>query len=212
MKLNRKALIYAGLVITLGCPFLPISKWENEFASVSHLVGYEIIWWALVAVVLLYVLFVETRSLSSIGFRRPRMREFPIAIAAGILIVAGLAVIYFVILPALHLSEAQQMGTLLATPFWWRLISVVRAAVGEEVLYRGYAIERLQEITGSRAIAGVLSCALFTFAHVGPWGWAHLLIAGFGGGGLTVLYLWRRNLWVSMIAHAIVDGAAVLLQ
>jgi membrane protease YdiL (CAAX protease family) len=27
---------------------------------------------------------------------------------------------------------------------------------------------------------------------------------------LTLLYAWRRNLWVNMIAHFVIDGVAVL--
>lgn len=98
-----------------------------------------------------------------------------------------------------------------AQAIWWRLVSVVRAAVGEEVLFRGYGMERLQELSGSRVFALVFSCLVFTLEHVGPWGWNHLLVAGFGGIMLTLLYLWRRNLWVNIIAHFVVDGAAVLL-
>ncbi len=190
---------------------LPISRWEHEFAGVGHLVVYEIIWWTLVAAVLLYVTRVERRPLSSIGFRPFGFREIGIAVAAGVLTVAGLAAIYLVIFPAFHVNEAAQINTLLATPLWWRLISVVRAGVGEEVLYRGYAMERLQELTGSRAMAALVSCAIFALAHVGPWGWAHLFIAGFGGAVFTVLYLWRRNLWINIVAHTLVDGVAVLL-
>jgi membrane protease YdiL (CAAX protease family) len=37
-----------------------------------------------------------------------------------------------------------------------------------------------------------------------------VLVAGFGGLLFTLLYLWRRNLWVNIIAHAIVDGVAIL--
>jgi membrane protease YdiL (CAAX protease family) len=38
-----------------------------------------------------------------------------------------------------------------------------------------------------------------------------MLIAGFGGLLLTLLYVWRRNLWINIIAHFVVDGASVLL-
>jgi len=208
---KRSVLTIIGIVMALGVPALPLSRWENEFAGVGHLVGYEIIWWALVAFVLLYVRLVERRPLSSIGFRSPGIAGLLLAIPAGAVILAGLAAIYYVLFPALHISENQQMSQLIATPFWWRFISVIRAAVGEEVLFRGYAIERTQELTGSLTIASILSCAVFALEHVGPWGWGHLLIAGFGGAMLTLLYLWRRNLWVNVIAHFIVDGAVVLL-
>jgi membrane protease YdiL (CAAX protease family) len=208
---RRIVLSLGGLLITLGVPALPISKWEKEFASVKHLVGYEIIWWILVGFVLFFVLRVERRPLSSVGLQEPGIRGVLIAISAGIVILAGLAAIYYVVFPALHISESQSMNQLLATPYWWRFISVIRAAVGEEVLFRGYGIERLRELMGSLPLAAVLSCAVFTIEHVGRWGWSHLLIAGFGGVMLTALYLWRRNLWVNVISHFMVDGAAVLL-
>lgn len=210
MKFDTRKQMIVGLLFSFGFPMLPLSKWANEFASVRHLVGYEVIWWSMVAVMLLYVHFVEWRPLSSIGFRRLSLREAGVAIAVGIFTIAGLAFIYYVVLPALHLNEVPQMNAILATPLWWRLISVVRAAVSEEVLYRGYGIERLDELSGRRRFAAIFSWAAFTFAHVGYWGWAHLLIAGFGGGMLTLLYLWRRNLWVSMIAHALIDGVGVI--
>jgi membrane protease YdiL (CAAX protease family) len=115
-----------------------------------------------------------------------------------------------VILPKLGLSEAQQIDQLTAAPGWWLAISVVRAGVSEEVLFRGYPIERLQELTGSRLPAFGLPLIAFTLAHVGPWGWTHLIVAGFGGAMLTGLYVWRRNLWVSICAHCLIDGAAFL--
>jgi uncharacterized protein len=211
MTSTNKTLAFWGILFALGMPCLPISKWENEFAGTSHLIGYEIIWWAAIAALLLYVRLVEKRPLSSIGFRSIGMWDVIWAILSGILILAALAGIYYGILPALHLTEDQQVGQLLATPFWWRLISVIRAAVGEEVLFRGYAIERGQELTGSRTVAAGLSWMIFTLAHIGPWGWGHLLIAGVGGGVFTLLYLWRRKLWINIIAHFIVDGASVLL-
>jgi uncharacterized protein len=211
IKNRRTLLTLVGLLFTLGFPTLPISRWENEFANIRHLVGYEIIWWALIGLVLLYVRSVERRPLTSIGFRAPGVRGVLMAIAVGVVMLAGLAAIYYVLFPALHMSEGQQMNQLIATPFLWRFISVIRAAVGEEVLFRGYAIERLQELTGSRTVAAVLSCTVFSLAHVGPWGWSHLLIAGFGGIMLTALYLWRRNLWINIVAHFIVDGVVVLL-
>ncbi len=213
VKKDRRLLAIIGILLTLGFPALPVSEWENEFANVGHLIGYEIIWSTVVALVLLYVLLVEGRPLKSIGMRAPRVRDILLGIAAGVVIVAGLALIYYVLFPLLHVSESQenqQMNQLITTPLWWRFISVVRAAVAEEVLFRGYAIERLQELTGSVKIAATVSCAIFALEHVGQYGWTHLLIAGFAGAILTALYLWRRNLSGPMIAHFLVDGAAFL--
>ena len=125
--------------------------------------------------------------------------------------IAGLAGMYYGVLPALHLSESSQVDQLVATPFWWRLTSVIRAAIGEEVIFRGFAIERGREVFGSLRIASALSWIVFTLEHIATWGWSHVLITGFGGLLLTLLYVWRRNLWINVIAHFVVDGASVLL-
>ena len=199
----------AGVIFALGFPGFPISAFYDEFASVGHLVGYEAIWWAAIGLVLLYVRFAEHLPVTSIGLRKPSLRELGIGALAGIVILAGLVAIYNVVLPAIGLDEQQQTRQLLAMPSWWLAISVVRAAVGEELLFRGYALERLASLTGSRAVAGLVTCSVFTLEHIGFWGWGHLLIAGFGGAMLTLLYLWRRNLWVSILAHLIIDGVAL---
>lgn len=211
MKKNTTLQSVLGLIIAFGFASLPISRWINEFANTRHLVAYEVIWWVFIVALLLYVRFVEHRPFSSIGFRPINVKDIFMAVLTGVIIVAGLAGIYYVLLPALHLNEDQQVNQLISTPFWWRLISVIRAAVCEEIIFRGYGIERLQELTSSRTMAGFLSWAIFTLDHVGPWAWSHIFLAGFGGLIFTILYLWRRKLWVNIIAHFIVDGAAVLL-
>jgi membrane protease YdiL (CAAX protease family) len=104
-----------------------------------------------------------------------------------------------------------EMGRLLNTPFWYRFFLVTTAAVVEETLFRGYPIERIGEWSGSRILAGVITWIAFTYAHLRGWGWAHLIVAGFAGLLLTILFLWRRNLWANMLAHWLTDGAGFLL-
>ena len=212
---RRWTVTIGGLLLALGVVSLPFSDWIHEFADVRHLVGNEAIWWLYVAIMLLYVRAVERRPLSSIGFRAPGIKNIGIGIAAGILLVAVLGAMYFAVLPALHLNDS--VGTtangraLMATPFWWRFISTIRAAVSEELLFRGYAMQRIQELTGSRTIAILLSCAVFTIDHVSSWGWSHEITVGIASLALSLLYLWRRNLWVNIIAHFIVDAVTVLV-
>jgi membrane protease YdiL (CAAX protease family) len=134
------------------------------------------------------------------------------AVPAGILMVVGVVLIYSVVFPAFHLQMNTGVANRLAAmPFWYRFMLVTRAAVAEETLFRGYPIERLEELTASLALAGFVSWAAFAIAHLGAWGWPQLMVAGFGGAILTILYLWRRNLWLNMIAHWIVDGTGFLL-
>jgi membrane protease YdiL (CAAX protease family) len=47
--------------------------------------------------------------------------------------------------------------------------------------------------------------------HLSSWGVAQLIVAGYGGLLLTILYLWRRNLWANMLAHWLADAAGFLV-
>jgi hypothetical protein len=72
-----------------------------------------------------------------------------LALGMGAATLACLAFIYYVVFPALHWSENQQLAQLSTIPYWLNCLIVLRAAVSEELLFRGYAIERLQELTGN---------------------------------------------------------------
>lgn len=209
---NRQVLTIIGLILTLGSAFVPLGQWGKAYSGLGKLLGGEVMWWVLVALVLLYVALIERRPLASIGFRRPRSRDILAAIGAAVIALGGMVLIYSVLFPALHLQmNKEAMNGILQTPLWYRVILVTRAAVAEEIVFRGYPIPRLEELSRSRMFAALLSWAVFTYAHLSYWGAAQLLITGWGGLVLTVLFLWRRNLWANMICHWLTDGAGFLL-
>lgn len=214
VRRHKRLVTLVSLALVLGVASLPIGDWDHEFAGIGHLIGNEVIWWICVAALLWYVRNVERRPLSSIGLRKPGIGNIVFGVCAGLLITVVLGAMYFIVLPVLHLNDSvassANAGALMAAPFWWRFISTIRAAVAEEIFFRGYAIERMQELSGSRTAAVVVSCAVFTFAHVSSWGWSHELFVAIGGLAFSLLYLWRRNLWVNIIAHFIVDAVSVL--
>jgi membrane protease YdiL (CAAX protease family) len=204
--------IVVGLLLTLGVALLPLGTWGKRLLPGHALAGAEVLWWVAVGILLLYVTLVERRPLSSIGFRGFGWRSLLAGFATGILLVVGIIFIYTIVFPALHLRvNTGEMSRLLDTPFWYRFALVTRAAVAEETLFRGYPIPRLEELTGSTFAAALISWAAFTIAHLGSWGWAQLIVAGFGGILLAALFVWRRNLWINMVAHWIGDGAGFLL-
>jgi membrane protease YdiL (CAAX protease family) len=208
---SRRIQIAIGLLLALGLPFCHLGDLGRKYSGLGPLFGGEVLWWILFAVVLLYVLFVERLPLSSLGFRRPGLADIAIAVGAGIVAVVGIGLIFVFVLPALHLDVTRQMNSMLQAPFWFRVLIVTRAAIAEETLFRGYGIERIEEATGSRLLAAAATWALFTAAHLSSWGLGSLIVAGFGGLVLTLLYLWRRNLWVNIIAHWLADAAGFLM-
>jgi len=191
---------------------LPLAGWVMPGECFAAQVGRESVFWALTLILVAYILLVERRRLSSIGLKRPTWKAVAFGLGGASVMIAGFVFIYLVIFPALGfpMNEAQ-MSALKLTPLWFRVLLVVRAAVFEEIYYRGFAIERLTELTSFRWLASLISAAAFTFAHLTYWGWAHLIVAGFGGAVLTGLYLLRRDLSANMIAHLVTDGAGFLL-
>ena len=90
------------------------------------------------------------------------------------------------------------------------LLSVyVTASFGEEVIYRGFLINRIAELgSGGKAawrLAVVISSIVFGLIH-SDWGLAGMVQTSFMGLALGVAYLFvRRNLWVTILAHGYMD-------
>jgi membrane protease YdiL (CAAX protease family) len=211
MTNSRRIQIVIGLLLALGLPFCHLGDLGRAHSGLGPLLDGDVLWWALFAAIILYTLFVEHRALSSIGFRRPGGWDIALGVLAGVAVFMGTGIIFQFVLPALHMSVDRQLATAVQAPLWFRLINVTRAAVVEEAAFRGYGIERLNELTGSALLAGFATWVLFTMAHLSSWGWAQVIIAAYGGFVLTALYLWRRNLWSNIIAHWLTDGAAFIL-
>ena len=201
-----------GAITLMVVLALPLPGWLVPGESLAAEEGHELVFWALTVVLLAYVLLVERRPMSSIGLETPNWKTVLVGALGALLMVGGMAFIYMVLFPALGLSP-NEPGTaeIKALPFWFRVLIILRAAIFEEIYFRGFMIERLTEIVRSRWGAAAISLAAFTFAHLGYWGWAHLMIAGFGGIVLTGLYLWRRDLAANMIAHLLTDAVGFLL-
>ena len=209
--MTRRIQIVIGLLIALGLPFCHLGDLGRKYTGLGDLWGGEALWFGLFVAIILYVLFVERLPLSSIGFRKPGAVDIVLGVLAGVVMFMGIGMIIMFVLPKFHMSLAHQLKGLYATPLWFRLLTVTRAAFAEETVFRGYGFERLTELTGSRTLAAVLTWALFTMAHLSSWGWAQVIVAAFGGLVLTVLYVWRRNLWANIIAHWLTDGVGFIL-
>lgn len=214
MKSRPRIAAVIGALFLLIAAFAPLDAWGQRLFGQEIGPNYsrEILWWVLTLGVYAYVLVVERRALSSIGLHRPRVLDLVLAVVTAILLVAGFVPIELFIFPVLHLHINMHVYDMIKeSPLPYRVLLVTRAAVAEETIFRGYSIERLQQWSGSRWLAGAVTWALFTYAHLKSWGVAQLIVAAYGGLLLTVLYLWRRNLWANMLAHWLADAAGFLL-
>ncbi|MEZ7005514.1 lysostaphin resistance A-like protein [Streptomyces sp. AD55] len=86
---------------------------------------------------------------------------------------------------------------------WTAVVVQIGAAVSEELLFRGLALQALEQLWGSRA-AIVITSLFFGVAHLGAPGanaWSGLAIALEAGVLLAAAFLWRRSIWFVVGLH-----------
>lgn len=214
MTMNRRGRLLAliGIVLALGLPMLGLGRLIAPGDSIGAALVREAVWLGLGALVILWVLLVERRPLASIGIRRPTWGTLGWGLAGMVALMASVMLSLAVILPALGLSQNMtRTGAIASLPLWLMTATLVRAGVVEEILYRGYPIERIEEMTGSIWLAALIPGAVFILAHLASWGGAQLIIVGLGTVFMTALYVWRRDLICVMIAHAATDLVGFML-
>jgi membrane protease YdiL (CAAX protease family) len=93
---------------------------------------------------------------------------------------------------------------------WIVLILSPTAGFCEELIYRGFLISRLLDLTGSMTVSVLISSAIFGVSHLyqGPWG---ALRAGLIGLLLAVPVATLGTIVPSIIAHALIDAVAIPL-
>jgi len=165
--------------------------------------------------------------LRRVGWRRiglSRPASWPATVGAAIL--AGLvynALDIEVILPLLRRLtgtplDLTEIGSLKGNTGMLLLLTAVSwisGAFPEELLYRGYILNRLTDLFGRTAAGSAVSVALvsvaFGLAHhaQGVTGVFDNVLAGLFFAGLYLAS--GRNLWLPILAHGIVDTSSVIL-
>jgi len=172
-----------------------------------EIVGIAIKWIVALSVIVL-VLLLEGESLVSIGIVKPRLSDLG---WAGVVVVSvvGMFVATGPIINALGLpTELSASMPSLAVG----IASAITAGITEEILYRGYPIERLIDAELGPLAAGGITWLLFTVAHFGagiPLG--NFIQVGLAGLIITTIYIHVRSLVPVMLGHVAVDTVGVLL-
>ncbi len=157
-----------------------------------------LIWnWLAVILLLAYILVIERRRLASILLTKPSEKDFEWALwFLGISTTTSWLI--YTLFPQ---GENQGMSELLSYPIPLILGIIITAAITEEILFRGYVIERLREITGQAWLAIATSFIIFVLPHLTYFGIEWLWYHGIGTIMIYVLYVWRKNLYACMFLH-----------
>jgi membrane protease YdiL (CAAX protease family) len=178
--------------------------------TVSAAIWSESLMWVCIAAVCLIIRRGEKLPFSSVGLGTSRWSKslgWGVVLTVGIIVVGSIPDVIAVLT---HFQPNEFARQLTRLPFWLLTLTCVRAGVGEELFYRGYAIERLQALGLRRFWAAAIPILIFSVGH---WttGWQNVVTAFIIGSLLAAFYLWRRDLFANMIAHFLVDfiGVAV---
>jgi membrane protease YdiL (CAAX protease family) len=202
-----------GLAVAIGGP-PALAAWGERILGDSALMSTRIAGQAALCafagVVLAIVVGWERMPLASIGLRAPDWKTAAsgIALAAAFVFAIGpfaLRVVSWSGLPGFAGPFAANLGSM---PRWYLVMAAVIGGTVEELLYRGYAVERLAALTSSYAVAGAMVVVAFSLAHLPFWGPGPSLSTLITGAVLTAFYIWRRDVLANAIAHALTGGPA----
>ncbi|MGI8436687.1 MAG: CPBP family intramembrane glutamic endopeptidase [Chthoniobacterales bacterium] len=178
----------------------------GETLARRFLIGEALIWFCVISL-LVIIRLGEGRTLRSVHLGTSPIGK---SILWGIIIALLCAVAGAVVGFLAHFQGGELAKGLFQCPLWLVVLVVLTAGVAEELFYRGYAIERLQQLGLNRYLAGGIPLLVFGCAHITN-GLANVAIALVLGLILTAVYLWRRDLLANMIGHFLVDFVSVVL-
>jgi membrane protease YdiL (CAAX protease family) len=168
--------------------------------------------WVPAVLVAAYVYLVEDRDAASLGVRWDGPRTFLKRVGLGFAAMMGANIVMGPIHERLGTEDLQEgMAAFGDTGLLGKLFIAATAGVTEELLFRGYALERLDELTDSRLVAAVVTTAAFVLGHKGEtWGWKSVLQIAQPAVVVTALYLRFRDLLALMTVHALNDAVGLL--
>jgi membrane protease YdiL (CAAX protease family) len=206
------ATIATVLLALLGPPLLAFASPRvlGPAPSLAAQVVSQLLLCSIAVIVLLVAIRVERQPLASVGLRRPSLATL------GLAVLVTLAVMYLLPLLTQPLMRALGVGgfesgldTIRRLPIWFRVFVASTSGFVEELLYRGYPVERLTELSGRTWVGGLLAVVAFGAAHVPFWGLGPSIAANLPFGAImAAFYVWRRDL----VANAGIHSALLLVS
>jgi len=208
-------------LLEIGLVLLPVllSKFVGaldfvEASSFRNFVGPG----SIVVSVLLATFLLRRRGITwgDIGMRRPKSMmttgAWTIVAVVAVFIVPGMVISYLnqiVDLPQIDTSRFASLSGNLPMLLTWLAIGWTAAAFGEEMLARGFLLNRFADVFGDKAIgfglAAIFQAVVFGLAHIYQ-GWTGVLVTGLVGLIWGFVYVaGKRSLWPVIIAHGLVD-------
>ena len=201
--------IFGYLLILAIKNFSPLS---NTLSEQSLIILGLILIWLLAILLLVIVKWGEKRTFSSIGFKSITGKEILLAIGIGVVLSLTVPIFTLLVNQIIPSDGGDITEVVSNTPWWMMLASVFTAGITEEIIFRGYLIERIIEITKKNWAAVLVSLIAFVLPHTLSWNLTHVIAVVLPLGLiLSGLYLWKKNLLFNIIIHIVIDLPLVVM-
>ncbi len=213
--------LIAGLSVTFLPPFFQIPA----FVYSTVMRGFDTTpseAWALVesaafatapAAILAIVICWERKPLSSIGLRRVTSADLFVALMIFITYLLAMAALLQIRRLHAGLPLIFDPGSVPMTQLsiQLRVAMSVTNGIGEEMGARGFAIERLEHLTGNKVLGAGLPYVASVCCHIPFWGIERLPDILIGQSICVLYYLRRRSLAGNMLGHVLCDAYPMIV-
>jgi len=219
---NTRTVSWVPLVIGLTLAIvLPTLFWIPSVAGnllpqniVSRNVVSQLVDWAFAITLIVLVVLGERKPISSMGFKPLTFQTLYEALGlVGFFFIGMIAWRFFISpwFPGISLPAGQAATGELPEHFflWFAPFALITASFAEEIIYRGYAMERLLTHFKNPLIALVLPHTAFALYHLKD-GFENAVMLFFVGWLFTWYYYKTRNLTLLITAHFMIDFLAIV--
>jgi len=197
-KLSENKLIsFILLLIPLALIYVPFAKFPWHIGGIG--------------LVVLLLTWLQDRNLKALNFKTITGKTILTAIVLWIILELSMD---FIVQPLITraLNEPADYSVFAGlegkTKTYWKMLGYmwISAAIGEELLFRGYVFAQLKKIIGNKKIINILiSAILFSVPHLYQ-GTAGLITTFIFGLAFGFIYVRFQNLTLNILVHGLIDS------
>ncbi|ALR31710.1 hypothetical protein ATE47_14855 [Chryseobacterium sp. IHB B 17019] len=201
--LNNKWIAMLLLAIAFALIYNPFTKFPYTFCII-------------IAVILLFT-YLQDKNLKSLNFKKIGFSEIKIIIICYLTLELSMDFIFQPLVSRIFNEPADYSSfkILEGNPkmyLKWLFNMWISAAIGEELLFRGFAFSQLKRVFGEKKILlVVLSAILFSLPHLYQ-GISGLVMTFLFGLTFGFIYLKFKNIWINIIIHGLIDTVFLTLS
>lgn len=191
------------LAISFSLIYNPLTKFPYTFCVI-------------IAVILLLTFF-QDGNLKNLNFKKIGGKEIKIILLCYLILELSMDFIFQPLVSKIFNEPADYSSFQIieGNPkmyFKWLFNMWISAAIGEELLFRGFAFSQLKRIFGEKKILLVVSSAvMFSLPHLYQ-GISGLVMTFLFGLTFGFIYLKFKNIWINIIVHGLIDTVFLTLS